>query len=423
MKCILEPAFDTPLVSFHISNRIGTAAEPVGSEGLVCHTAEMGFRGASFLDRDQFDEKVDSLGAGLGIGTRRDYLTLRGTCLLRHLDTLFDLAVSTIHLARFEEEEHEQLLRETRYELDDLRDDDASVAHRFLNRYMHPGHVYCRTALGTEQSLSTITLEQSRGLHAKLFRHSDLILGVAGAIDDEKLAKLASRLPQDTEPAPYPTPSITPPPLAPSRRLVLVDKPNREQCQVAMGHLAPAYGSQAHDQMQVAETAFGGMFTSRLMQEIRVKEGWSYGANCSMNRALGSHGLQMTMAPGADVCPLAIARTLELYSELHEDGLRQEEFDFTRSYLQGSAAFERATANQRLFRTIQEEVYELPKGFADGFAARLTDMTVADVNEAIRAHTKPEALCVVVVATASSMLPKLEGLGWDAIEVVAFDSY
>jgi zinc protease len=423
MKCILEPAFDTPLVSFHISNRLGTAAEPFGSEGLVCHTAEMGFRGASFLGRDEFDEKVDSLGAGLGIGTRRDYLTLRGTCLVRHLDTLFDLAVSTIHLARFDEEEHEQLLRETRYELDDLRDDDASVAHRFLNRYMHPGYVYCRTALGTEESLETISLEESRDLHSKLFRHSDLVFGIAGPIDDERLATLASRLPQDTEPAAYPKPDLTPPPVAEGRRLILVDKPNRQQCQVAMGHLAPAYGTVAHDRMQVAETAFGGMFTSRLMQEIRVKEGWSYGANCSMHRALGSHGLQMTMAPAAEVCAVAITRVLELFSDLHETGLRQEEFDFTRSYLQGSAAFERATANQRLFRSMQEEVYGLPKHFADGFADRLTDMTVGNVNAAIAEHTRPNALCVVVVATAATMLPKLEGLGWDSVEVVAYDSY
>ncbi len=423
MKCILEPAFDTPLVSFHISNRLGTAVDPIGSEGLVCHTAEMGFRGAGFLGRNAFDESVDGLGAALGIGTRRDYLTLRGTCLLRHLDTLFELAVATIHLARFDADEHEQLLRETRYELDDLRDDDASVAHRFLNRYMHPGYTYCRTALGTEESLASISLEQSRDLHAVLFRHSDLILGVAGPIDESRLAKLASRLPQDTEPPPCTRPDLTPPPLTPGRRLVLVDKPKRQQCQVAMGHLAPVYGTVAHERMQVAEAAFGGMFTSRLMQEIRVKEGWSYGANCSMHRALGSHGLQMTMAPAAEVCAVAIARMLELYKELHESGLRQEEFEFTRSYLQGSAAFERATANQRLFRSIQEEVYGLPPHFADGFADRLSAMSVLEVNEGIANHTKPEALCVVVVATATEMLPRLEGLGWDSIEVVAFDSY
>ncbi len=114
---------------------------------------------------------------------------------------------------------------------------------------------------------------------------------------------------------------------------------------------------------------------------------------------------------------------LELFSELHESGLSQEEFEFTRSYLSGSAAFERATANQRLFRTIQEEIYALPKGYADGFSERLVDMSTADINAAIAEHTKPESLCVVIVATAEKTLPALEALPWDSIEVLPFDAY
>ncbi len=423
MKCLVEPVFDTPIVSFHIANRRGTACEPFGLEGLVCHTAEMGFRGSGYLSREAFDEQVDRLGAGLGIGTRRDYLTLRGTCLARHLDALFDLAVQTIHLPRFEESEHEQLLRETRYELDDLRDDDASLAHRFLAKHIHPGYVYSRTALGTSASLGRIDLETSQALHPRLFRHSDLLLGVAGPISKVEVHALATRLPQDREADALESPSLELPQCPAGRRLVLVDKPGREQCQVAMGHLAPRYGTLAYDHMQVAEAAFGGMFTSRLMQEIRVKEGWSYGAGCSMNRAKGQHSLQMTMAPAEDVCAKAVARMLELYGELHESGLSEEEFDFTRSYLLGSAAFERATANQRLFRAMQEELYGLAAGHTDAFSTRLEGMSAADINEALRRHTKPRDLCVVVVATAAQTLPALEALGWDDIQVESYDSY
>ena len=39
--------------------------------------------------------------------------------------------------------------------------------------------------------------------------------------------------------------------------------------------------------------AFGGMFSSRLMQEIRVKRGWSYGAGCTLRRSRGRHWLEM----------------------------------------------------------------------------------------------------------------------------------
>ncbi len=422
MKCILESCVDTPLVSFYISNQRGTACEPFGAEGLVAHTAELSFRGCGELTRNDFDERVDSLGAGLGIGTRRDYLSLRGTCLVRHLDSLFDLAIAALCQPRMEQAEHEQLVRETRYELDDLRDDDASLAHRFFNRSVHPGHIYCRTALGTEESLSSFTLEASRALHRQLFRREDLVLGIAGPVDQSRIEQLAKRI-ESNDATALPAPNLQPPPAMPGRRLILVDKPNREQCQVVMGHLAPTWGSEAHDRLHVAETAFGGMFTSRLMQEIRVKKGWSYGAQCMMHRALGSHALQISLAPGADVCAPAIERTLELFSELQDKGLTQEEFLFTKSYLQGSSAFERATPNQRLFRKIQEEIHQLPAGFGDQYTQRLDTMNLKQINHACAEHLHPRDLCVVVVATADTMLAKLEALGWTSIEVVAFDSY
>ncbi len=422
MKYILEPSFDTPLVSFYISNRRGVACDPMGMEGLVAHTAELSFRGSGELGRDEFDERVDSLGAGLGIGTRRDFLTLRGTCLVRHLDTLFDLAEAALAGPRMEAAEHEQLVRETRYELDDLRDDDSSLAHRFFNRHVHPGHVYCRTALGTEQSLGRFGLEESSALHRQLFRKDDLVLGIAGPVDHAKLEQLGERIAHN-DAAALPAPNLLPPPPMPGRRLILVDKPDREQCQVLMGHLVPAWGEQAHDRLHVVETAFGGMFTSRLMQEIRVKNGWSYGAGCMMHRALGSHAIQISLAPGADVCAPAIVRTLELFSDLQEKGLTPEELEFTRSYLQGSAAFERATANQRLFRKIQEEIHQLPSGFGDDYPKRLGTMSLKQINQACTEHLQPNDLCVVVVATADTMLAKLEALGWTSVDVVAFDSY
>ena len=62
------------------------------------------------------------------------------------------------------------------------------------------------------------------------------------------------------------------------RHLVFVDKPDRTQTQMVIGGL----GTHAHDAdhvpLMVANTAFGGTFTSRLMQEVRAKRGWSYGA-------------------------------------------------------------------------------------------------------------------------------------------------
>ena len=51
--------------------------------------------------------------------------------------------------------------------------------------------------------------------------------------------------------------------------MILVDKPDRTQAQLRIGHLALRYGHPDTAALAVAEAVFGGMFSSRLMQEIR----------------------------------------------------------------------------------------------------------------------------------------------------------
>ncbi len=422
MKTIVEPAYETPLVSFQISSRTGTVNEPLGKEGLVCHSAELGMRGTQTLSRAQFDEKIDSLGASMSFSFRRDSMALSATCLHRHLDTVFSLAVDVLSSPALSGDEHEKLQRESLSDLDEMRDSDAALAARYFNRHFHPGYIYCRTAIGTKRTISELTLEEVRMLYPKLFPDSDLVFGIAGPISETDAEALATKLPSSGASA-LPLPDLTPPEAPAGLRLILVDKPGRKQCQVAMGHLMPAYGSDSFDALRVAEVAFGGMFSSRLMQEIRVNQAWSYGASCNIYQARGSHALCITMAPATEVCPAAIAKVMEMYSELHANGITADEFDFTRSYLTGSAAFGRATPTQRLYGKIQEELYSLPKGYGDSFAQRIKALDLAGVNAALSQSAKPKDLCVVVVASADTALAELETLGFDSIEVIDYASY
>lgn len=423
MKVLVEPAHDTPLVSFQIANRVGSAHESAGSEGLTCHTTELSLRGAGKLGRQELDENIEVLGAGIGFGLRRDYVSLRANCLERHLDRCFELALQVLEEPRFEEEEHEKLRRETLSDLDELRDDDATLAHRYFARHCLPGYAYCRTALGTQESLQSLDLSSVRQLYPRLMHADHLVVGMVGPVDESRAQALADKIPKSTGVEPLPKTPLERPAALTGRRLIIVDKPERQQCQIVLGQFAPVYGTTDHDLLRVAEAAFGGMFTSRLMQEIRVKHGWSYGAQCAMHRARGEHFLQVSLAPAADQCADALARTLEMYDELASDGLTPDEFEFTRSYLRGSSAFTRATAWQRLFRKVQEEVFALSPGYGNAFPDRLATRQCDEVNAAIARSLTPSDLCVVVVASADSMRAKLEPLGWDSLEIVDYRSY
>ncbi|HVV87169.1 MAG TPA: pitrilysin family protein [Kofleriaceae bacterium] len=420
----VAPSGDTPLVWVEIAIRGGAAADPEGLEGLHRHAALLARRGAGARDRTAFDDDLDRLGAALDVSIARDATTISAVSLTRNLDAVVELCAELLAVPRFAEDEHARLLRETPQVLDEVRDDDSALATRWFDRECAPGHPYGRTSLGTEASLARLDLESARAGWRREVVTSNLVLGVAGDTDlDGALAiarRLTERLPAGPAPA-LPDVLVTPAPTG--RRVVLVDKADRTQAQLRLGHLGPRYGDADTAALLLLETGFGGMFSSRLMQEIRVKRGWSYGAGCTMRRSRGRHWLEMWMATAIDVAGDAVRTTLDLYADLAMHGLPADELDLARAYLVGSMPFHQATARQRMQLAVRDAVFGLPADYTIALPARVADLGTADVTAAASRWLRPSEVVTVAVTTADAARERLAGAGAGPVTTVAFDSY
>ena len=422
---IIEPSHDTPLVWFDIAIRGGAALDPTGIEGLHRHSALLARRGAGARDRATLDETLDSLGAVLDTGASRDSLSLSGLALSRQLDAVADLATDILSAPQFSEEEHARLLRETPQVLDEVRDDDSALATRWFDYVCSPGHPYGRTSLGTEQSLAKITLPDVTALWRREVVAGNLVIGLAGDVDEaaaERLVqRIVERLPAGARPA---LATASPPPVVrTTRRLVVVDKSDRTQAQLRIGHPSIRYGEPDTAALAIAEAVFGGMFSSRLMQEIRVKRGWSYGAGCSLRRSRLPHWFEIWMAAGIDVAGPAVQLALELLAEFAASGPTDDEVEFARSYLVGSMPFHVATARQRMQLAVRDAVFDLPAGYTAGLPAAFAMLSPADVRAATTRCLHPESAITVAVTTADAALAALSAATAGEPEVVPHDRY
>ncbi|MEO8551226.1 MAG: pitrilysin family protein [Kofleriaceae bacterium] len=426
MKVIVEPSPDTPLVWFEVAIRGGASADPIGVEGLHRHTALLARRGAGRRQRAALDETLDGLGAALDVSLSRDSLALSGLSLTRHLDAVVDLATEVLAEPRFDEDEHSRLLRETPQVLDEIRDDDSALATRWFDWLCSPGHPYGRTSLGTEASLARIGelgRDAVQGLWRREVVADNLVIGLAGDVDEATAAKvvqrLVERLPKGARVADPPEPPRAPP----GRRTILVDKPDRTQAQLRIGHLATRYGHPDTAALAIAEAVFGGMFSSRLMQEIRVKRGWSYGAGCALRRSRLPHWFEIWTAAGIDVAGAAVALELELYADYAAKGPTDDEVDFARSYLVGSMPFHVATARQRMQLAVRDSLFDLPAGYTAKLPELLAQLGANDVRAACTRHFHPENAVTVAVTTADQARPALEAANSGPITVVRHDEY
>ncbi len=424
MKLITESARDVPIVWFEVAIRGGSATDPVGVEGLTRHAAELARRGAGDRTRRQLDEALDQIGASVEVHTGRDAVTLHGVCLSRHLDDAIALAADVLAAPTMAESEHDKLLRESLAMLDEVRDDDGSLAQRYFVREIAPGHPYARTAVGTEASLAAIELDAARAHWTTHMVRDNLVVGFAGDVTEDDAARHAERLVRDIPGGPAPTPlSLAAPTLRPGRRIALVDKPERTQCQIYIGQPAPQFGSPDFDALTLVETVFGGTFTSRLMQEVRVKRGWSYGAGCRLAKGRGPMWLRIDFASAADVAPDALALVMGMLDDLSRDGITADELDFGHSYLSGSWPFSIATARDRLRVRTEAAACDVEERVALTWHERLAAVTLDDTRRAAATWLRPQDAPIVCVATAADMRDKLATLGLGPVEVIPHDAY
>lgn len=421
---IVEPSPDTPLVWFDVASRGGASTDPPGVEGLHRHAALLARRGAGARNRAELDETLDSLGAALDVSVSRDAVSISGLALARHLDAVVDLAADILAEPRFSHDEHARLLRETPQVLDEIRDDDSALATRWFDWLCCPGHAYGRTSLGTEVSLGRIERAAAIECWQREFVADNLVIGLAGDIDEASAQRIATRL-TDRLPATSRRDVALEVPAAPppGRRVILVDKLDRTQAQLRIGHLAARYGDPHTAALAIAEAVFGGMFSSRLMQEIRVKRGWSYGAGCALRRSRLPHWFEIWMAAGIDVAGPAVALTLDLFADYAAHGPTDDEVDFARSYLVGAMPFHVATARQRMQLAVRDAVFDLPAGFTAKLPEALAALTAEDVRAACKQHLRPENAVTVAVTTAEQAGPALASAGAGTLTVVHHDGY
>ncbi|TNF30349.1 MAG: insulinase family protein, partial [Deltaproteobacteria bacterium] len=186
-------------------------------------------------------------------------------------------------------------------------------------------------------------------------------------------------------------------------RVVLVDKPERSQTQVFIGHTTLDANHADYLPLLIAQTVFGGTFTARVSHEIREKRGWSYGAYSylSTDRHLGTFTIRFYPSV-ADTLP-AIQLADELFRDLVARGVTSDELEFARDYLANGHAFSIDTAERRLSELMSARLQGRPDGWVDGFVDAVRAVTPEQVDAALKRHFTPESLITSVVATASDL--------------------
>lgn len=422
-RLLVESRHDLPIVHFQVILLTGSLLDPIGKEGLTRITARLLRRGTKERDTRAIEERIDSLGAELGIETSPSYIRVSGSVIKRSLSPMLALVGELLNRPSLAENELALLKRETHAALIELTDSDSALASMFFRRALFRGHPYGRPSIGTHQTLDALTLDDVQRTYRERIAGAERMVGFAGDVTRAEAETLVTEHLTQATTENVPRPVAPEPEQRAGRHLLIVDKPERTQTQIQIGRLGTHPHDPDHTALSVGNAIFGGTFTSRLMRAVRSERGWSYGASSRLGIDRVRESFSMWTFPAADDAAPCIALELELFERWIEEGITDEELSFVKSYLVKSHAFSIDTPDKRLEQALELPLIHLPPDYFSGYLKRVAAVTRDEVNAAIKRRMSASDLTLCVVGTEAVLGARLRELpGLASVETVAFDS-
>jgi zinc protease len=416
VKVTLVPSGNSPLIHFRILFQVGSIDDPPGKEGLVALTAQMmvegGTRSLSYLE---VLDALYPLAARIGARADKEVVVITGECHRDHVDRFYPIFRDAILEPRFDPQDFSRLRDEAVNGLVTglTGNDDENLGKWALQLSIYANHPYGHVDSGTVQGLMSLTLEEVRQCHKCQFTRERVEIGLGGGYPPELVARISGDLGSRLGGGRVEHSELPSPRIPQGMEVLLVKKP----CiATAISGGFPTGITRRDDDwypLLVANSYLGEhrTFNGVLMKELRGKRGLNYGDYSYVENFVqeGGSTFPVTNIPRRqqyfsfwlrpvphENALFALRAALFHLDKLVREGISEEDFQQTKSFLISYSRLWARTLDQRLGYLQDSEFYGVGDYLAE-VRARLGRTTCREVNEAIRNHLRATGVQVVMV--------------------------
>ena len=404
---------EVPLVGIDVLIRGGAVRDPVGKEGLAALTASLLERGAGERDAPAFAAAVEAVGGRLSVSADLEYLRVRGEFLSRDLELALELIGDLIIAPRLEPGEFDKLKARQIDLVRAAKDrDPGALLPVYAAGFLFGEHPYGNPGTGSEASLAALEHDEVMAFYADEIGADRLVVAVSGDVAAAALGERLSAIFGGFRKSAGPIEALPSAPAVAGSRVLLIDKPGATQTYFWIGGPGVAIDYPQRHALDIANTVFGGRFTSMLNTALRVESGLSYGARSTLIRpfAPGSVGIQSFTRTDATV--EAIDMALAVLERFRIDGMDAPTLASAQNYLRGRFPNDFETAAQLAASFATLELYGLERRFVDDYLAGIDAVTVENLGPVIDAvYPAGDRLVFVILGDADAIRESLAKYG------------
>lgn len=320
---------DFEVLRFSFVFRAGSAVQTVPFSASAA--ANLLAEGSTEHSAQQIAEQLDYYGSWYDVNIDRDYAYISFATLSKFFDHTLAVAEEILLRPAFPEAELRTYAAKRRQRLAiDRTRVDVEAREAFARALFGPRHPYGISS--SEELYDSLTRRDVVEFYRRFYTAERCFVVCSGRIGDHELqalGNLAGRLPRRgvVEDPRFPAPETV--------HEAFVDHPGAVQSSLRLGRLLFPRQHPDFVGMQVVATALGGYFGSRLMQNLRERNGYTYGVVAAMVNFERAGYFAVATQVGTDVTRQALGEIYREIELLRTDPMPEEELALVKNMMTG----------------------------------------------------------------------------------------
>ena len=390
--------------------------------GVSSMTAALLGKGSTTIDKDNFNEEVDFMGATINFGAQ----SASASSLSRYFGRVLQLMADAALHPNFIQDEFD---KERDIVLDGIKSSEKSVttAARRVENLLAYGKDHPYGEFVSKESVERVSLADVDAFYKRYFLPNNAYLVIVGDVDAGDLKKQVKKLFGKWKKGDLSNDAVPEVSNVSSTQIDFVNMPNAVQTEVSVQNTVSLRKKDAdYFPLLIANGILGGGGEARLFLNLREDKGYTYGSYSRMgNNKYTASRFRASASVRNAVVDSAVVELLYEIDRMKKEVVSDEELNRAKAKYVGS--FVRAVEQPSTVAAyaLEIETENLTDDFYTTYLESINNVTKEDIQRVAQKYFLVDQARVVVTGKASEVLDNLEKVQFNgrAVPVSYYDKY
>lgn len=393
---LVRPNYNSLSVAISGFLQAGSLYDPEPKLGLADFTATTLMRGTANRTFSEIYDKLESMGASLGVSPGAHTAGFGGKSLADDLPHLLSLLADVLLHPVFPKKDLERVRSQLLTGLDLRAQDTGEMASIGFDQIAYPGHPYRHPSDGYPETIKAIKRLDLADFHARHYGPKEMVIVITGAVKPETALKLVEdnlgSWSNPDQPAVLQVPETNP--LSETTRTHHpIDE--KSQADIVLGVVGPRRKWKGFYPALLGNSILGqfGMM-GRIGESVRNQAGLAYYAYSSLSSSIGPGPWTVAAGVAPENLDKAIDLiTTELRNFVTEPVTARELADVQSNYI-GRLPLSLESNSGVASALLTMERYKLGLDYLQGYEKMIREVTADSILEASRQYLDPDRLAI-----------------------------